>query len=88
MFNVQSSISLRFHKYKIDGSHQTKGCSSVIPVELLVLEYEVRDDGEDHQRDTLLDDLQLHKVERAAIIDETQTVSWHLTAVLEEGDHP
>ena len=80
--------SLRFHEDEVDGGDEAEGGGGVVPVELLVLEDEVGDDGKDHQRDALLDNLQLHEVEGASVIDEAETVGWHLTTVLEEGDHP
>ena len=79
---------LRLHKDEVDSGYETKGCGGVVPVQLLMLEDEVRNDREDHQRDALLDHLQLHEVEGTAVIDETNSVGWHLTAVLEEGNHP
>ena len=58
----------------------------MVPVELLMLEDEVRDDGEHHEGDALLDNLQLHEVKGTAVIDKAQTVGRHLAAVLEEGN--
>ena len=40
---------LGFHEDEVDGCHEAEGCSGMVPVELLVLEDEVGDDGEDHQ---------------------------------------
>ena len=73
---------LRLHKDEVDSGYETKGCGGVVPVQLLMLEDEVRNDREDHQRDALLDHLQLHEVEGTAVIDETNSIGWHLTAVL------
>ena len=53
-----------------------------------MLEYQIRDNGKDHQRDALLDDLELDEVEGASIVDEADAVGRHLTAVFEEGNHP
>ena len=60
----------------------------MVPMELLVLENQVGNDGEDNQRDALLDDLELDEVEGTAIVDEADAVGGNLAAVLEEGDHP
>ena len=60
----------------------------MVPVELLVLEEDVGNGGEDHQRDALLDDLELDKVERTAIVDKTYAIGRNLTAVLKEGNRP
>ena len=81
-------IFLWFHKDKIDGSDKTEGCRRMVPMELFVLEDKVGDDGEYYQRDALLNDLELDKVERPAIIDKADAVGRNLAAVLEEGNHP
>ena len=54
----------------------------------LVLEHQVGDDGEDRQRDTFLNNLQLNQIERSAVSCKTNAVGRHLTTVLEEGDTP
>ena len=64
-------LYLRFHKYEIDGCYETEGRSSMVPVQLFVLEDEVRNHGKHHQRDTLLNDLQLYEVERSAVVHKT-----------------
>ena len=60
----------------------------MVPMELLVLEDKVGDNGEDYQRDALLDHLELDKVKRTTIINKADAVGRNLTAVLEEGYHP
>ena len=40
---------LRFHKYEIDRRHQTEGCCSVVPVQLFMLEDQVRYHSKHHQ---------------------------------------
>ena len=60
----------------------------MVPVQLFVLEDKIRDDGEDHQRDSLLYHLQLHKIKGSAVLDIADTVGRHLTTVLKEGDRP
>ena len=52
------------------------------------LKQDVGDDGEDTQRDALLNDLQLNEVEGTSILYETETISGYLAAVFEEGYHP
>ena len=79
---------LWFHKDEIDGRDETEGRCRMVPVELLVLEDEVGNHGEDHQRDAFLNHLELDEVERTAIIDKANAVGGNLTAVLEEGNHP
>ena len=60
----------------------------MVPVELLVLEDEIGNNGEDHQRDALLDDLKLDEVEGASVVDEADAVGWHLTAIFEKSNYP
>ena len=60
----------------------------MVPVELLMLEDKVGDDGKHHEGDALLYHFQLYKVEGTAIVHEADTVGGYLTAVFEEGDHP
>ena len=79
---------LGFHEDEVDGGDEAEGCGGMVPVELLVLEDEVGNDGEDHQRDALLDNLELHEVEGTSVVDEPDTVGRYLTAVFEEGNHP
>ena len=79
---------LRFHEYEIDGSYQTESGSSMIPMQLFVLENQVGNQGEHHQRDALLNDFELHQIERATVIHKAETVGGHLTAIFQEGDAP
>ena len=79
---------LRLHKDEVDSGYETKGCGGVVPVQLLMLEDEISNHRKHHQRDTLLDDLQLNEVERPAVVHEADAVGRHLTAILEEGNHP
>lgn len=60
----------------------------MIPTESLVLEGDEREDGEHGERDHLLDDLQLHQREGAAVADEADPVGGNHEGVLEEGDSP
>ncbi len=60
----------------------------MVPVQMGDLEHDVGDYAEDGQRDTLLDDLQLNEVEGTTVLDEPNTISRNLAAILEEGYHP
>jgi len=53
-----------------------------------MLEDKVGNDSKDDQRNTLLNHLELDKVEGTAIIDKANAVGRDLAAVLEESDHP
>ena len=60
----------------------------MVPVQMGTLEHDVGNDAEHGQRDTLLDNLQLNKVEGTSVFDKAQSVGRNLTTVLEEGDAP
>ena len=77
-----------FHENQIDGTDDEEERQDVVPVQVGALEQDVGDDGEDTQRDALLDDLQLYQIEGSAIALKTDAVGWHLTAILEKGDGP
>ena len=57
-------------------------------MQVCTLEHDVGNDAEYGQRDALLNDLQLNKVEGTAIFYKAETISGYLTAVFEEGNHP
>jgi hypothetical protein len=52
------------------------------------LEHYVGNNTEYGQRDALLDDLQLDKVEGSTILDETDTIGRYLAAVFQKGNTP
>ena len=60
----------------------------MVPVQALSLEHHVRHYGEDYKTDALLYHLQLHKVERSAVVYKANAVCRHLAAILEEGYSP
>ena len=60
----------------------------MVPMQALPLKEDVGDDGKDHQADTFLDDLELHQVEGAAVVLESDTVGRYLAAIFKEGDAP
>ena len=60
----------------------------MVPVQLLMLEDEVGDDGKHHEGDALLDDFQLYEVEGTSVVYKAKAVGGYLTAVFEEGNHP
>ena len=53
-------------------------------MQILPLKQDVGNYGKDGETDALLNDLQLHKIERTAIALKSHTVGWHLAAILEE----
>ena len=82
------SFLLGFHKDEVDGSDETEGRCSMVPMELFMLEDEVGNDGKYHKGNALLDHLQLNKVEGTAVVCKAYAVGGNLTAVLEESNHP
>ncbi len=60
----------------------------MVPFERLALERDRAETNEDHQRNHLLDHLELDQAERAAILAETDPVGGYLKAVLEKGQEP
>ena len=54
----------------------------MVPFERLALERDRAETNEDHQRNHLLDHLELDQAERAAILAETDPVGGYLKAVL------
>lgn len=60
----------------------------MVPAQRLVLEGDEREDGEHEERDHLLDDLQLHQCEGAAVPDKTDPVGGNHEGVFEKGDPP
>ena len=60
----------------------------MVPVEILMLEHDVGDDGKDGQGDAFLDDFQLYKVERSAIPLKSHAVGRYLTAVFKKCNAP
>ena len=57
-------------------------------MERLPLKEDVGHDGEDDERDALLDDLELNETEGTAVALEADAVGRHLAAILKEGDAP
>ena len=54
----------------------------------LVLEEDQHEDGEDGQREELLDDLELPEVKGTAVVNEADAVGRHHEAVLDQRDTP
>ena len=60
----------------------------MVPLERLSLEHHGHEDCEDRQGNHFLDDLELHKVERTAVLDKADAVGRHLCAVFKKGHTP
>ncbi len=74
-------------EYKINGKDEEDGRYEVIPSELQV-EGDDGEDDEDNECENLLDDFELHEVERTAVAVETNLIGRHLEAIFEKGDAP
>ena len=60
----------------------------MVPLKSLPLEHHCDDDSEHGEGDDLLDDLELHDVERSAVAVEADSVGRDLGAVFEESQAP
>ena len=60
----------------------------MVPLERLALEHYCNEYGKYSQRYHLLNDLQLHQIERAAVFDVSDPVGRDLRTVLEERNSP
>lgn len=54
----------------------------MIPVQRLTLEEDGGEEGENHQRDDLLNNLELHQREGTAVFNEADAVGGHLKGIL------
>lgn len=69
-------------EHEVHGQHQADEGGEVVPVQGLALEEDGGEEGENHQRDDLLDDLELHQREGTAVLDEADAVGRHLEGIL------
>ena len=60
----------------------------MVDCEGLLLEKYQHEDGEDGQREELLNHLELPEIERTAILDEANAVGGHHKTVFDQGDAP
>ena len=57
-------------------------------MKMLILKHHIGDDGKNHQGDAFLNHLQLNQRKRTAVTLKADTIGWHLTTILKEGDEP
>ena len=76
------------HENQINGSYEAKESSEMIPVQGLSGEENLRHYGKYDEDDDLLYHLELHEIERSAIVDESESVSRYLATVFKERDAP
>ena len=80
----------RGYEVKNKVNRSDKACKSckVIPMKRFTAEHQGRQDCKHDQRNDFLDNFQLHERERAAIIDKTYAVRWHLTGIFQQSYAP
>ena len=60
----------------------------MVPLEVERAKQHARNDGEYYERQCLLNHLELYERKRAAVVDESEAVGWHLAAIFKERDEP
>lgn len=83
--DVNHDLFLENEIHRQDQEHEA---DEMVEGEGLVFEEDEHEDGEDGQREELLDDFELPEVERAAVFDEADAVRRHHEAVLDQRDTP
>ena len=73
-----------FQKYKEYGQNQADKGYHVVPLQCLSLEHYSDHQGEHGKGNHLLDDLELHEVERTAVAVEADAVGRYLSYVFKE----
>lgn len=86
IFVLYRQLPILLHKDEIDGANDEQEGQNMVPMQVVALKHNVRDDGENGQRNTFLNDFQLHERERTAVVDEAEAVGGHLAAIFEKGD--
>ena len=76
------------HENQINGSYEAKESSEMIPLQGLSREENLCHYGKYDEADDLLYHLELHEIERSAIVDESESVSRYLATVFKERDAP
>ena len=74
-------------KYKIDCGYQTQRRHKMIPTKFSMKSYHA-EHRKHQERDNLLNDFELHQIERSAVCLKAHPVCRHLQAVLEECNPP
>ena len=71
-----------FIEHEVHRQHQADKSGKMIPVQRLTLEEDGGEEGENHQRDDLLNNLELHQREGTAVFNEADAVGGHLKGIL------
>lgn len=88
IYRYRCKYTILLHKYEINGKYKEYKCHEVVPMQCLTLEKYRGEDGEDDERDDLLDDLQLHEREWSAVARESDAVGRNLTGIFGQGNEP
>lgn len=78
------NVTKLLHKHEIHGCYEAEEGCKMVPMKLLALEHHACNNGEDSERDNLLNDLELHECEWSAVSNEAHLVGWHLQHVFEK----
>ena len=79
---------LLLSKDKVYCQDQAAEAGEVVPLEWVALDEQNGKEREDHQRDNLLDNLELPEGEWTTKLVAADAVGWHLEAVLKKCDTP
>lgn len=79
---------LSLHEDKVYRQNEATESGKVVPVQCFATEEHGGEHGEDNERDDLLDDLQLHQREGAAVARKADAVGRYLAGILEQGNAP
>lgn len=85
---LTASVSVHLKEREIHSGDKQEESHKVIPVQMFVFEKDGHKDGEDCERDHLLDDLELHEAEWPTILRIPDSVGWHHKQILKQGNTP
>ena len=76
----QSNIHLLFEE-EINREDKKEGADGVIQSQCLLFKKDQGEDHKDDKCDSFLEDLELHEIERAAVLLVADTISWDLGGI-------
>mgnify|MGYP006974597200 CR=1 FL=1 len=77
-----------FQKNEENSHYKAEKCGEMIPLKSLAFEHYSNKNCKYCKGNNLLNDFKLHKVERASVIDESDSVGRYLAAVFQKCDNP
>ena len=87
-FRLEQPPARLLHKGEIDGEYEAGKSGKVIPMQVLATKQQHCEARENHQRDHLLHNLELHQRKRAAVSDKAVTVGRYLTRIFGKRKEP